>query len=97
MLENSLLFVLFKRFISFTADYKEKVRVDMIAWGEARRDADPGYFCRLSTLQSPGVHKPVWIISDARRKTDLNYFKEKYPSATVTVRVTASEEIRIRR
>lgn len=71
------------------AEYKEKVRVDMIAWGERKRDEDSAYFCRLSTETSPGFHKPVWIISDARRKTDINYFKETYPSATMTVRVTA--------
>ncbi|KAF6021927.1 pmvk [Bugula neritina] len=72
-----------------TTEYKEKVRVDMIAWGERKRDEDSAYFCRLSTETSPGFHKPVWIISDARRKTDIKYFKETYPSATMTVRVTA--------
>lgn len=60
-----------------TAEYKEKVRVDMIRWGEERRNKEPGYFCKLSMLQSTGADKPVWIISDARRRTDLNYFR--YP------------------
>ena len=80
--------------VFITAEYKEKVRVDMIRWGEERRDKDPGFFCRLSTLHSPGANKPVWIISDARRKTDLKYFRETYPQATVTVRVTASLKTR---
>ena len=26
--------------------YKEKHRLDMIRWGEERRNTDPGYFCR---------------------------------------------------
>lgn len=71
--------------------------MDMIRWGEEKRNADPGYFCRLTTLNSPGVNKPVWIISDARRKTDIIYFKETYPEAAVTVRVSASLETRTHR
>ena len=45
----------------------------MIRWGEEKRNADPGYFCRLIS-QGPGSEKPVWIVSDARRKTDIDYF-----------------------
>ncbi|XP_067938677.1 phosphomevalonate kinase-like [Watersipora subatra] len=79
------------------SEYKERVRVDMISWGEARRDADPGYFCRLSTVENPGAHKPVWIISDARRKTDIEYFTKTYPSAMLTVRVEAKPSTRTKR
>lgn len=79
------------------ASYKEKVRADMIVWGEERRNKDPGFFCRLATLESPGAHKPVWVISDARRKTDIEYFRSAYPEATVTVRVTASLSTRASR
>ncbi|XP_061403938.1 phosphomevalonate kinase-like, partial [Lethenteron reissneri] len=41
------------------SDYKERYRGDMIRWGEARRSADPGFFCRLAT-QSDGARCPVW-------------------------------------
>ncbi|CAH2327491.1 phosphomevalonate kinase [Pelobates cultripes] len=71
--------------------YKEKYRADMIAWGEERRNADPGFFCRI-IIQ--GVTQPVWIVSDARRKSDIDWFLSCYGAVTQTVRVVASEETR---
>lgn len=38
--------------------YKEAYRRDMILWGEARRQADPGFFCRKVV---EGVSQPVWV------------------------------------
>ncbi len=72
--------------------YKEQFRSAMISWGEAKRRADPGFFCNLATKAAT---RPIWIISDARRKTDLAYFRARYK--TVHVRVTASEETRASR
>ena len=72
-----------------SSSYKEQFRSDMISWGEAKRQADPGFFCNLATKEAT---KAVWIISDARRKTDLAYFCTKYK--TIHVRVTASEKTR---
>lgn len=38
--------------------------------------------------------KPIWIISDARRKTDLQWFKENYVDKCKTIRISSSEEVR---
>lgn len=84
-----------------SSTYKEFYRQDMIRWGEEKRNADPPYFCRLavqltvsgSPKENSSLSKPVWIISDARRKTDILYFRENYDKV-VSVRVSASEETR---
>lgn len=68
----------------------------MIKWGEEMRKKDKGYFCRLAIREAEN-HHDVWIISDARRKSDIEYFKKEYPKQMVTVRVEADLEIRIRR
>ena len=65
----------------------------MIQWGEEMRCRDPGYFCRLAVEQVTNLHQfPVWLISDSRRPTDLDYFRSRYH--TLTVRICASEETR---
>ncbi|XP_068179001.1 phosphomevalonate kinase-like [Antennarius striatus] len=74
--------------------YKERYRADMIQWGEARRHQDPGFFCCLATK---GVRQPVWVVSDARRLSDLQWFWSEFPQQTQTVRVQSSEETRKRR
>lgn len=38
--------------------YKEAYRRDMIRWGEEKRQADPGFFCRKIV---EGVSQPVWV------------------------------------
>lgn len=38
--------------------YKEAYRRDMILWGEEKRQADPGFFCRKVV---EGVSQPVWV------------------------------------
>ena len=88
-----------------SSPYKEKYRVDMIRWGEEKRSADPHYFCRLATQppyqgqehsrSNSGKPRSVWIVSDARRLTDLAYFKERYN--VISVRVHASEAVRAAR
>lgn len=72
--------------------YKEKYRADMIAWGERRRQADPGFFCRIICAAAT---RPVWIVSDARRPTDVEYFLTHY--CCLTVRVEASLSVREQR
>ena len=84
-----------------SSTYKEFYRQDMIRWGEEKRNADPSYFCRLavqttlagSSRENCSPPKSVWIISDARRETDVHYFKENYDNV-VNVRIHASEETR---
>ncbi|XP_074539073.1 phosphomevalonate kinase [Halichoeres trimaculatus] len=74
--------------------YKEQYRADMIQWGETRRNQDPGYFCRLATR---GAQQPVWVVSDARRLSDLQWFQSEFPKQTRSVRVQSSEETRKQR
>ncbi|MGH0182312.1 UNVERIFIED_CONTAM: hypothetical protein FKN15_009062 [Acipenser sinensis] len=47
----------FRRLLD-ASGYKEKFREDMIRWGEEKRNADPGYFCRLIVRDVP---QPVWV------------------------------------
>lgn len=77
-----------------SGQYKEQYRADMIAWGERRREQDPGFFCRLAQM---GVTQPVWIVSDARRLSDLQWFRTEYPGQTRCIRVEASENTRRQR
>ncbi|XP_041649769.1 phosphomevalonate kinase isoform X2 [Cheilinus undulatus] len=74
--------------------YKEHYRADMIRWGEDRRCQDPGFFCRLATK---GALQPVWVVSDARRQSDLQWFQREFPGQTRSVRVTSSDETRRQR
>lgn len=76
------------------SEYKEAYRKDMIRWGEEMRERDPAYFCRLAS-QDAENGRPVWLVTDARRPTDMDYFKSLYPC--ITVRVTASEGARTER
>ncbi len=71
------------------SSYKETYRRDMILWGEEQRERDPGYFCQLATAEAV---KPVWLVCDARRPTDMEYFITRY--TCLTVRVVASEAVR---
>ncbi|KAJ8598184.1 hypothetical protein CTAYLR_007381 [Chrysophaeum taylorii] len=66
-------------------DYKERYRRDMISWGEERRTADPGYF---ASLVLAAARAPILIVSDARRATDVAFFKERVPTV-ISVRVVA--------
>ncbi|XP_075934484.1 phosphomevalonate kinase isoform X2 [Anarhichas minor] len=74
--------------------YKERYRADMILWGESRRRQDPGFFCRLATR---GARQLVWVVSDARRLSDLQWFWSEFPRQTQSVRVQSSEETRKQR
>ena len=61
------------------------------------RQDDPGYFCLLATQEQD---KPVWLVSDCRRPSDVEYFKSRYSSLTsfssscFLVRVSASDGVR---
>ncbi|XP_037532592.1 phosphomevalonate kinase [Nematolebias whitei] len=74
--------------------YKEQYRANMIQWGESCRNKDPGFFCRLATRRA---QQPVWVVSDARRLSDLQWFQSKFPRQTRSVRVQCSEETRAQR
>ncbi|KAL3287861.1 hypothetical protein HHI36_002318 [Cryptolaemus montrouzieri] len=71
---------------------KEKYRLEMIIWGEKMRSEDPGYFCRIACKNSSRT--PIWIVSDIRRKTDIEYFKKTYGYKIRTVRINVNETVR---
>ncbi|XP_014816718.1 PREDICTED: phosphomevalonate kinase [Calidris pugnax] len=83
----------FQRLLDASA-YKERYRQDMIRWGEEKRCADPGFFCRTAV---EGAAQPVWVVSDTRRLSDVEWFRDVYGDAVQTVRVVATEETRKRR
>ncbi|NXH10456.1 PMVK kinase, partial [Bucco capensis] len=76
------------------SSYKESYRQEMIRWGEEKRRADPGFFCRRAV---EGAAQPVWVVSDTRRLSDVEWFRDVYGAAVHTVRVVATEETRRRR
>ncbi|XP_060057523.1 phosphomevalonate kinase isoform X2 [Erinaceus europaeus] len=44
-----------------------------------------------------GVSQPVWLVSDTRRPSDIQWFQEAYGPVTQTVRVVALEQSRQQR
>lgn len=51
----------------------------------------------MLTIKSPNFsaqEKPVWIVSDIRRSTDVQWFKETYGELIKTIRLVADEETR---
>ncbi|XP_041035644.1 phosphomevalonate kinase [Carcharodon carcharias] len=77
-----------------SSGYKERYRGEMIRWGEEQRARDPGCFCRLIIKD---VTQPIWLVSDTRRKSDVEWFQSHFARAVQTVRVSASEETRKQR
>ncbi|XP_045538848.1 phosphomevalonate kinase [Papilio machaon] len=72
--------------------YKEQYRLDMIQWSEEMRFKDYGCFCHSACQNA--VDKPVWIVSDIRRKTDIQWFKENYSDVIRNIRITADDDTR---
>ncbi|KAH6939259.1 hypothetical protein HPB50_016583 [Hyalomma asiaticum] len=77
-----------------SSDYKELYRAKMVAWGEEKRSQDLSFFCRLAVKKRGHPEFPVWMVSDARRKSDVEYFRETYACPTLTIRVKAREATR---
>ncbi|XP_071964051.1 phosphomevalonate kinase-like [Antedon mediterranea] len=75
-----------------SSEYKEMCRAKMITWGEEQRKQNLSVFCELATKDKYDI--PIWIISDARRKTDILYFQTKYSDIVKTVRITADMSVR---
>lgn len=77
--------------------YKEAYRRAMVEWSEALRAEDPGYFARIAVKDAMADRVPIWIVSDARRQSDLAWFERQFgthASAVLTVRVTSSDVTR---
>ncbi|KAF1597549.1 UNVERIFIED_CONTAM: Phosphomevalonate kinase, partial [Eudyptes robustus] len=79
--------------LKFDFEYKEKVRKEMVVWGEQIRSKDPAYFCRKTVEAVTDLSSvDILIISDCRRPTDLLYFKSHFNA--VFLRVEADIETR---
>ena len=85
-----------------SSDYKETYRLDMIKWSDSKREQNPFIFCQKAIeqpleqvcLNDKSNQLNVWIVSDARRKTDLNFFSENFPSQIKTVQIHAEDFVR---
>lgn len=75
--------------------YKELHRKAMIEWSDKMRAKEPGYFCNIACNNAPNAD--VWIVSDIRRKTDINWFYSQFCHKSVSirsVRITADNAVR---
>ncbi|XP_003743963.1 phosphomevalonate kinase [Galendromus occidentalis] len=79
------------------SEYKEKYRSDMVAWGEKQRQINPAFFCELAVEKYQADKVPIWIVSDARRPTDIEYFVKKFPGRTALCRIVADDSVRRQR
>lgn len=76
------------------SSYKEDYRDKMILWGEEIRCRDPGYFCRHAIQQSQALDRDIWIVSDARRHSDIRFFKDNFGNIVQVVRIVAQDDVR---
>ena len=68
-----------------SSSYKEKIRAEMVAWGEEQRKINPYVFCEIVTNEAEKKEKPIWIVSDCRRLTDIDYFRKFGSSNNLSV------------
>lgn len=83
-----------------STQYKEDYRQQMVEWSENIRKTDPNFFLRLAIDESNARSKSIWILSDARRLCDIEYFKtsEEFQNTTIlSIRICASIETRVER
>lgn len=83
-----------------SSDYKEKYRQEMVKWSEEVRKSDSDYFLKITIQESQANKYPIWMLTDARRLTDVQYFKNNVKfqnSKIISLRITASDQTRKRR
>ncbi|KZC12671.1 Phosphomevalonate kinase [Dufourea novaeangliae] len=78
-------------------EYKENYRLEMAKWGESIRQTDYGYFCRAAIDMYNARDKPIWIVSDVRRKTDVQWFLENFQDVCKTIRIVSDDAVRKKR
>lgn len=78
-----------------SSEYKEQYREAMVTWSELYR-ARVGWNCFLEQAieEARGYEKPVWILNDARRVCDIEYFKDFPKDTIVKLRIEANDETR---
>jgi len=77
-----------------SSEYKERYRREMVAWGETMRNKDSEYFCRS---ESERASNPIWLVSDARRPSDVEYFRRVSNDKILTVRIMCPDDVRVSR
>ncbi|XP_076761544.1 phosphomevalonate kinase [Xylocopa sonorina] len=78
-------------------EYKENYRLEMAKWGESVRKKDHGYFCRAALDMYNAYSKSIWIVSDVRRKTDIEWFVDNFGETCKTIRIESDELVRKKR
>lgn len=78
---------------------KEQYREQLVIWSESVREKDPDIFLRISIQESKAHTFPVWVLSDARRPTDLKFFQQEcFTNCEVfRIRIKATDEVRTSR
>lgn len=76
----------------------------MLRLDDAIRAKEPAYFSRKAveaayennSVDLMGKFK-LWVVTDCRQKSDLNYFKVNFPQRVKTIRIVADDAIREQR
>ncbi|XP_023340670.1 phosphomevalonate kinase [Eurytemora carolleeae] len=86
----------FKRLLS-SDSYKEDIRIEMLEYQNKIMAKDGAFFCREAIRMYSAYQFPIWIVSDLRRRQELNFFREMFKEKVVTIRIHASDITRINR
>uniref|UniRef100_A0A6G1SER0 Phosphomevalonate kinase n=1 Tax=Aceria tosichella TaxID=561515 RepID=A0A6G1SER0_9ACAR len=84
-----------------SSDYKENFRMAMVEWSEAYRERE-GWNCflKLAIKEQRAKDKAIWILNDARRPCDLEYFEDESTfgnTRIIKLRIEATDEARLSR
>lgn len=84
------------------SEYKEHHRLQMVEWSTELRKKDPNCFLRASIKENQADQYPVWILTDARRDCDIEYFEQtelfkKLNTKVIRLRIAASDQVRQQR
>lgn len=86
-----------------SSSYKENYRLAMVDWSEKYR-ATKGWNCFLEQAieEQAGNRKPIWVLNDARRQCDVDFFDNNTKLSSgktkiIKVRIEASKETRVAR
>lgn len=63
----------------------------MIVWSDEKRAVDYGIFCRSASSK---ITKPLVVVSDIRRKTDIKWFRETFGDSVKLIRIKCDDSIR---
>ncbi len=80
-------------------DLSDVYRKNMMKWGEEKYREDPTRFCRMMMEEKDQLclTYPIWIISDVRYYTEIEFFKKYFDDRVLLVRIEASNDTREKR